>query len=82
MFATLRLDASNRIVLPRDVRRAAGIAAGQKLTVSAAPGRIILETEANPRGKIAKRGKLKVWTGTVPHTPIGEAVEHARRYER
>jgi hypothetical protein len=82
MTATIRLDRSNRIVLSRDLRRAAGIALGQKLKVSAAPGRIILETEANPRGKIVKRGKLKVWTGAVPNTPLAEAVEHARHYER
>jgi bifunctional DNA-binding transcriptional regulator/antitoxin component of YhaV-PrlF toxin-antitoxin module len=82
MVVTVRLDASNRIVLPRDLRRAAGIAAGQKLRVSAAPGRIVLEVEADSRGKIAKRGRLKVWTGTVPDTPLAHAVEQARRYER
>jgi len=38
--------------------------------------------EANPHGKIAKRGKLNVWTGEVPPTPLAEAVERARRYER
>jgi bifunctional DNA-binding transcriptional regulator/antitoxin component of YhaV-PrlF toxin-antitoxin module len=82
MITTLRVDASSRIVLSRDVRRAAGISAGQKLKVSAVPGRIVLETEASSHGKIAKRGKLKVWTGTVPDTPLAEAVEQARRYER
>jgi hypothetical protein len=82
MKATIRLDRSNRIVLSRDLRRAAGIATGQKLKVSAAPGRIVLEMEANPRGKIVKRGKLKVWTGAVPNTSLEEAVEQARRYER
>lgn len=82
MKATLRLDRSNRIVISRDLRRAAGIAAGQKLKVSTAPGRIILELEANPRGKVAQRGKLKVWTGEVPKMPLEDAVEQARRYER
>ncbi len=82
MIATVRLDASSRIVLSRDLRRAAGIAAGQELKVSAVPGRIVLEAEPNPRGKVVKRGKLKVWTGAVPHTPLAEAVEQTRRYER
>jgi hypothetical protein len=82
MIATVRLDASSRIVLSRDVRRAAGIAAGQKLKVSAVPGRIVLEAEPNPRGKVVRRGKLKVWTGAVPDIPLAEAVEQARRYER
>jgi hypothetical protein len=73
----VKLDASNRIALSRDLRRAAGIARGQKLRVSAMPGRIIIEVEPNA-GKIIKRGKLKVWTGPVPSTPLEEAVEQVR----
>ena len=42
------LDASNRIVFSREVRRAAGIPQRQKLLVSATRGRIVLEMEANP----------------------------------
>jgi bifunctional DNA-binding transcriptional regulator/antitoxin component of YhaV-PrlF toxin-antitoxin module len=76
MKTTLRLDRSNRIALPRDLRRAAGIAPGQKLKVFAVPGRIVLETETNPRGKIVRRGKLKVWTGAVPNTPLEKAVAY------
>ena len=82
MTTVIRLDGSNRIVLPRDLRRAAGIGRGQKLKVSAVPGRIVLEAEASPHGKIVKRGKLKVWNGAVPNTPLAEAVEQSRRYER
>jgi len=79
---TVELDASNRIVLSRELRRAAGIARKQKLIVSATPGRIILEMEPNGSGRIIRRGKLKVWTGAVPPTPIDEAVEQARHYTR
>lgn len=82
MKSIIRLDRSNRIVLSRDLRRAAGISTGQKLKVSAAPGRIVIEMEANPHGKVVKRGRLKVWTGEVPGTPLSEAVEQTRRYER
>jgi len=78
----VQLDASNRIVLPRDLRRAAGIPRGQKLRASATPGRITLEVEAHARGSVVKRGKLKLWTGTVPSTPLAEAIEGARHYER
>jgi hypothetical protein len=81
MTATIKLDASNRIVLSRDLRRAAGIAPGQKLRVSSIPGRIVIEVEPNA-GKIIKRGKLKVWAGPVPSTPLEEAVEQVRHYER
>jgi bifunctional DNA-binding transcriptional regulator/antitoxin component of YhaV-PrlF toxin-antitoxin module len=82
MTATIQLDPSNRIVLSRELRRAAGIARGQKLKVSAMPGRIILEREANQHGKVVKRGRLKLWTGAVPSLPLAEAVEQARHYER
>ena len=81
MSITVKLDASSRIVLPRDLRQIAGIPPGQKLRASAAPGRIVLEVEPS-RGKVIKRGKLKVWSGEVPLTPLREAVERARHYER
>lgn len=38
--------------------------------------------EPYTRGKVVKRGKLKVWTGIVPKVPLSEAVEQARRYDR
>jgi hypothetical protein len=82
MKTTVELDASNRIVLSRELRLAAGIARRQKLIVSATPGRIVLEMEANASGRIIQRGKLKVWTGDVPTTPIGEAVNQSRHYTR
>ena len=81
MTATVTLDGSNRIVLSRDLRRAAGIPRGQKLKASATPGRVVLEVEPNP-GKVARRGRLKVWTGQVPATPIEQAVDVVRHYER
>jgi hypothetical protein len=81
MTTTVRLDSSNQIVLSRDLRRAAGIPRGQKLKVSAAPGRVVLEVEPNA-GKVVKHGKLKLWTGLVPSTPIEEAVDVVRHYER
>jgi hypothetical protein len=82
VIAKVQLDPSNRIILSKDLRRAAGFARRQKLKASAGPGRIVLELEANANGKVVKRGKLKVWTGAVPALPLTEAVEHSRRYER
>lgn len=82
MKKTISLDASNRIVLSRELRRAAGIPRRQKLLVSATPGRIVLEMAANTSGHIIKRAKLKVWTGAVPATPLEEAVEQSRHYTR
>jgi hypothetical protein len=37
--------------------------------------------EPNP-GRVVKRGKLKTWTGQVPSTPLEEAVDVERHYER
>lgn len=82
MKTTVELDASNRIVLSRELRQAAGIPRRQKLIVSATPGRIVLEIESDNSGRVVKRGKLKVWTGAVPATPIEEAVEQSRHYTR
>lgn len=82
MKTTVELDASNRIVLSRELRQAAGIPRRQKLIASATPGRIILEIEANASGRLMKRGKLKLWTGAVPAEPISDAVEHSRHYTR
>jgi len=82
MTATVQLDASNRIVITRDVRRAAGISRRQKLKISAGPGRIVIEAEATTAGRVSRRGRLKVWSGVVPSLPIAEAVEQARHYDR
>ena len=82
MKTTVALDDSNRIALSRELRRAAGIPRRQKLIVSATPGRIVLEMEANTSGSIVKRGNLKAWTGAVPATPIEEVVEQSRHYTR
>jgi hypothetical protein len=81
MNAIIQLDGSNRIVLSRELRRAAGIPPGEKLKVSATPGRIVLEVQPN-RGRVRRRGKLKVWAGQVPGIPLDESVEKVRHYER
>jgi hypothetical protein len=80
MKATVELDASNRIVFARELLRAAGFARRQKLVISATPGRIVLEMANNVPGRIIKRGKLKVWTGAAPSTPIEVAVSQLRQH--
>ncbi len=82
METTTELDASNRIVLTRAMREAAGILPRQKLRISSTPGRIVLEVNPNTSGSVVKKGKLKVWTGAVPATPIEDAVDQARHYTR
>ena len=82
MNTEMTLDKSNRLVLTSAVRRAAGIPSQQKFKVHVSPGRIVIEVPANNSGKIVKRGKLKLWTGTVPDISIEEAVEKSRHYTR
>lgn len=82
MEKVIELDASNRIVLNKALRQAAGITHLQKLKVTSTPGRIVIEAADKSVGDVAKRGSLKVWTGDVPATPIEEAVDQARRYTR
>ena len=82
MKTVIEVDGSNRIVLSKDLRRAAGIGPKEKLVVSATPGRIVLEVEASNSGEVVQRGKVKVWTGPVPPIPIEEAVAQARNYKR
>lgn len=82
MKAVVELDALNRIVLSSELPQTAGIPRGQRLIVSATPGRIVVEMEAKESGRIIQRGKLKVWTGTVSSAPIKEAVDPLRHYTR
>jgi hypothetical protein len=75
MKTTVELDASNRIVLSRE-------GSGDSPVTEAArigdPGAHRIGSGGNASGRIIKRGKLKVWTGAVLATPIGEAIAHSR----
>lgn len=82
MSTIIEPDKHNRIVLTRDIRKAAGIAPGEPLQLTVSPGRIVLEVKPESSGKIVKKGGLKIWTGKVPATPLEEAVEKSRRYSR
>jgi hypothetical protein len=82
MNTIIEPDKQNRIVLTRDIRKAAGIASGEPLQITASPGRIVLEVKPESSGKIIKKGGLKVWTGKVPPITLDEAVNMSRHYSR
>jgi len=82
MNTTVEPDKHNRIVLTRDIRKAAGIAPGESLQLSASPGRIVLEVRPESSGKIIKKAGVKMWTGKVPSVPLEEAVNAVRNYSR
>jgi len=75
-------DNMHRIVITRDMRREAGIGPREKLEVTVSPGMILISPAALSKGKVVKRGKLKVFTGDVPDVDLAEAVNHTRRYTR
>lgn len=82
MNMVIEPDKQNRIVLTRDIRKAAGIAPGEPMQVTVSPGRIVLEVKPDSSGKIIKKGGLKIWAGKVPPIPLEEAVEKSRHYFR
>jgi hypothetical protein len=82
MNMVIEPDKHNRIVLTRDIRKAAGIAPGEPMQLTVSPGRIVLEVKPESSGKIIMKGGLKVWTGKVPPVPLEEAVNKSRYYSR
>lgn len=50
------IDNAGRIVVPKALRMALGLEAGQELEISAGEGRLEIEIAASPM-KLAKRGK-------------------------
>ena len=78
MKTAVTLDSTNRIVLTKAIRQAAGIAEGATLTLSAMPGVIVIGAEPK-RAKIVKKGKIKVLYGNPPTTPVQEDVNESRR---
>ncbi len=73
------IDGSGRLVVPREVRREAGLVAGMRLLVRYRAGRIEIEP-APLEVKTIRRGRLTVAVPqrAVPALP-GETVERTRR---
>jgi AbrB family looped-hinge helix DNA binding protein len=58
MFETMKvaLDGAGRVVIPKALRQALGLRAGQALEIRAADGRLEIEIAATPM-RLVKRGK-------------------------
>ena len=73
------IDAAGRLVIPREIRREAGLKPGTPLDVRWQDGRIEIEPEPLPV-KLVRKGRLLV---AVPKNPVArlpaEAVERTRR---
>ncbi len=75
------LDPSHRLVITSAMRKAAGLKSGQKLTVQASPGLLIISTPHVP-ARLVKRGRLKLIDAPKPDFTVEEAVNKARHYSR
>jgi bifunctional DNA-binding transcriptional regulator/antitoxin component of YhaV-PrlF toxin-antitoxin module len=82
MNVLTRLDKTQRLVLTKAMREAAGIGPGEKLLVTAHPGLILISPAARAKGKVVRKGKLKVFDGDIPDVDVAEAVNAARHYTR
>lgn len=65
------IDVAGRLVIPRDIRREAGLKAGMVLSVTLRDGRIEI-APAPLEVDLVRRGRLQV---AVPSTPIDELTE-------
>jgi AbrB family looped-hinge helix DNA binding protein len=65
------IDAAGRIVIPADIRRAAGLVAGSEIEVRVRGGVVELEPAATPI-RLVKRGKLKVAAAEATQETLSE----------
>jgi len=73
------IDAAGRLVIPREIRREAGLKPGTPLDVRWRDGRIEIEPEPLPV-KLVRKGRLLVAVPLQPVVPLrAEVVERTRR---
>ena len=76
------IDRAGRLVIPKEIRDAAGIDAGMPLVVTCREGRIEIEPQRRPI-RIVKRGRLQVAVSVDDgETLTTAAVTAARERER
>jgi AbrB family looped-hinge helix DNA binding protein len=77
------IDSAGRIVIPKPLRDALGLAPGQTLEITAAQGRLEIAIAATPMS-LKKRGKGVVAVPDVPVSPltseqVRDTLERTRR---
>lgn len=78
----ITIDRAGRVVIPKEIRDAAGIEPGMPLTVSCSEGRIEIEAQRRPV-RIVKRGRLQVAMSVEDGEPLTrEAVRRAQTQGR
>ena len=72
----ITIDRAGRVVIPKEIREAAGIEPGMPLEVTCREGRIEIAPRRRPI-RIEKRGKLQVAVSVEAGEPLTR--EHVRR---
>ena len=75
-------DSTHRIVLTKEIRNALNLKPGQPLEVCLSAGAVFLSPVPVRKGKVVRKGKLKVYRGKIPGVDVEEAVNKARHYTR
>ena len=75
-------DSTHRIVLTKEIRSALNLKPGQPLEVSLSAGAVFLTPVSSAKKKLARKGKLKVYTGKIPNVDVEESIQKARKYPR
>jgi len=68
------------IVLSKEIRNALNLRPGQALEVHLSAGAVFLSPVPAGKGRIVRKGKLKVYSGKIPDLDVEEAVKRARHY--
>jgi AbrB family looped-hinge helix DNA binding protein len=66
---TITIDRAGRVVIPKEIREAAGIEPGMPLVVTCREGRIEIEPRRRPV-RIVKRGRLQVAISVEEGEPL------------
>ncbi len=82
MKTITQLDKTQRLVLTKEMRLLAGIVTGEKLEVTVRPGSILIAPAHRAKGRVVRKGKLKVFDGDIPDVDLAAAVNAARHYTR
>jgi AbrB family looped-hinge helix DNA binding protein len=72
------IDSAGRIVIPRDIRAAAGLEAGMAVEIDIHDGSVSIEP-APSEIRIVRRGKLRVAVATKPTQPLRQKVVDVTR---
>ena len=72
-------DSTHRIVLTKEVREALDLQPGQPLEMSISAGAVFLTPSPISRGKVVRKGKIKVYAGRIPNIDVEEAIRKTRR---